>query len=753
MDNLLTTKCILIVQNDSSFSHPLKNGFTEKGLYCDHAENTASALELLDKHYYDLVISDIVLPVMDGIQFMQMAKSKCAHIDFIMIMGQDSPYDAMEILEKGAADILTKPFDLDILWATIYKIDRSRQRVQELLTVIPQEYIDNLDLDQKDNSQDIPTLSVDTSNITNDDLNTNEKLKKVTTVCSQLSQRLTHEINIRKLNALVLQEAKDRLNAHLDNSPLAYIEWDLEFKVVSLNIAAEKLFGYNLCEIKGSHFFDTIASSSDDIKQTRMEKFMMENIAKDGSKRYCQWFNTPLTSSNNQILGIASLIENTSELFKVTKKLSDALKSNKNLFNKLKYEYNIASAILSKVMKQTTQEFSHVKFLRASMEVVCGDLSLAFNKPSGGLYAFIGDFTGHGLSAAIGAVPIVDLLIDMTNQNCSINDILFAMNQKIKDTMPTGKFLAASIMEYSYITGVLKLWNGGNPDIIIVGPEGIKKRFPSNNLPLGVLDSNSLDFTLEEFQTEPYDRVYAYSDGIIETFNEKEEIFGIERFEQVLTELKDPKQSIEEITQAIDTFRGDIEQQDDVTLIELTCIPGTDIEMKDISDDYHNFKGCNVKIKLDSTHLQSMNVSEYLIQIIEQNPLFLPHKESIFVILQELVSNSLDYGLLKLDPKMKKSLEGYEAFFTRRQKALDDLKNGWIHIELEVFPEPDAKKIIIQIEDSGNGFNFHKILTNLEDNVSFSGRGLSLIKSLCHEMHFYDNGNRIRVICKFDDND
>jgi len=745
MDTVYTTKCILIVKNNNTFSCPVKEGLEEKGFLFDQAKNASVALELLNKQYYDMVITDIDLPIMDGIQFMQKAKSKHPNIDFIMIMDQDSTNSPLEILEMGAADILIKPFDLDMLWASIYRIDRSRLRIQELYNIIPQEYIDNLNLTEKE--KDLSNISFDTINFDEENLEDSEKNKKLTIACKQLNKRLLHEINIRKLNTLVLQEAKNRLNAHLDNSPLAYIEWDLEFRIESLNIAAEELFGYKLCEIKGTHFFDTISGSSDDIKQSNMGKFIMENITKDGSKKYCRWFNTPITNRSNQILGIASLIEDTSELFRVNKELSNTLKTSKNYLNKLKYEYKIASTILSNVIKQTTLDFSHVKFLRASMEIVCGDLALAFKKPSGGLYAFLGDFTGHGLSAAIGAVPVVDILVEMTNQNCSIKDILFALNQKIKDTMPIGKFLAASFIEYSYITGVLKLWNGGNPDIIIVGPEGIKKRFPSDNLPLGVLDSNYQSFEVIEYQTSPYDRVYTFSDGIIETFNEKEEIFGIERFEKVLIELKKSEDSIEQIKKSIDAFRGDVEQQDDVTLIELTCVPGSDIKIEDTKDDYHSFTGCKLNIKLDASHLKKINISEYLIKIIEQNSVLSSHKESIFVILQELIINSIDYGLLKLDPGMKKTLDGYELFFKTRNKELENLKNGWINIELEIIPE--SGEVIIMVEDSGNGFNFNNVMISIEKNLSFSGRGLTLIKSISNEILFYDNGNRIRVKYKY----
>jgi len=746
MNDSYQIKCVLVVQKDPSIFQKINDSLKKDGFHCDHSTTAEQALTMMNHHYYDLIISDIELPDMDGIHFIKTLKKDSPHRDIIIIISEESKFDTIEVLKNGAMDLVPYPFRIDYLKAAIYKADKNRQLFKDLAHIVPKEAFQQINDQEEDMFE-----KTDDHLVMDQDQDSSEKIDYLTMVCHQQLSRLKHEINKRKIATLALQSSKNKLNAHLEQTPLSYIEWTLDFQLEYLNHSAEELFGYPLCEIKGTHFFDTIKSRSDEANHSMMDRFMMKNVKKDGSFVYCRWFNTPLSGPDNQILGIASIVEDTTELFNANKEIMEALTAKEEFLNKLKYEYNVASTILSKVMKQTKQDFPHVKFLRRSMEIACGDLALAFDKPSGGVYIFMGDFTGHGLAAAIGAIPVVDILIEMTSKNSSIDEILHTLNLKIKNTMPTGKFLAATLFEYSFATGILKVWNGGNPDVIIVDAKGVKKRFPSTHLPLGVLDYGRDEFIPEEFQTIPNDRVYSFSDGIIETFNANEEMLGIERFEHILTHIKNPEESILHISREIDSFRGDIYQQDDVTLVELTCVKGVDVIFKPIKDMYHNYEGWKINLKLDAAHLrQNPGIPELLIQSIENDVILLAHKESIFIIMQEMVSNALDYGLLKLDPDLKKSLDGYDAFFTQRLQALHDLQSGWIEIFLEYRPSAQYSDVVIQVEDSGLGFNYPEILENLKNNLSFSGRGLALIKSLSHEIIFMHSGNCIRAIyrCK-----
>lgn len=80
-----------------------------------------------------------------------------------------------------------------------------------------------------------------------------------------------------------------------------------------------------------------------------------------------------------------------------------------SLHHELQRQYDVAAEVFSKIMRSNERRCGNVKNLLSSMETASGDLALSVPKPSGGMYAFLGDFTGHGLSAAIGAVPVANI--------------------------------------------------------------------------------------------------------------------------------------------------------------------------------------------------------------------------------------------------------------------------------------------------------------------------------------------------------
>lgn len=116
-----------------------------------------------------------------------------------------------------------------------------------------------------------------------------------------------------------------------------------------------------------------------------------------------------------------------------------------SLHHELQRQYDVAAEVFSKIMRSNERRCGNVKNLLSSMETASGDLALSVPKPSGGMYAFLGDFTGHGLSAAIGAVPVANIFFAMTDKNYSICDIAAEINAKLKETLPVGMYLAACL--------------------------------------------------------------------------------------------------------------------------------------------------------------------------------------------------------------------------------------------------------------------------------------------------------------------
>ena len=125
-------KYILIVDDDEMIRTIMQDFLKKIGYICEVASDASEALMILHKHPFDLVISDITMPGTDGIQFMREAKRSFPYLDFIIMTGYVSEYAYVDIVDAGAADYMTKPFEMKELIARIGRIERERHILKEL---------------------------------------------------------------------------------------------------------------------------------------------------------------------------------------------------------------------------------------------------------------------------------------------------------------------------------------------------------------------------------------------------------------------------------------------------------------------------------------------------------------------------------------------------------------------------------------------------------------------------------------------
>ena len=126
------SKSILIVDDEAMIQRSLLNFLEGAGYSCTTAADASEALTILDSRHFDLVISDITMAGMDGIQFMRKAKRSFSHLDFIIMTGYSHEYSYVDIIEAGAADYMIKPFEMKELRARIGRIEREWRILKEL---------------------------------------------------------------------------------------------------------------------------------------------------------------------------------------------------------------------------------------------------------------------------------------------------------------------------------------------------------------------------------------------------------------------------------------------------------------------------------------------------------------------------------------------------------------------------------------------------------------------------------------------
>jgi DNA-binding response OmpR family regulator len=109
----------LLVEDDNSFAGFIKEGLQNDDCSVDVAVDGAPGIDLASKNPYDLVLLDVGLPTLSGIEVCRRLREKGVHVPILMLTARDSVEDKVQGLEAGADDYLTKPFALEELKARI----------------------------------------------------------------------------------------------------------------------------------------------------------------------------------------------------------------------------------------------------------------------------------------------------------------------------------------------------------------------------------------------------------------------------------------------------------------------------------------------------------------------------------------------------------------------------------------------------------------------------------------------------------
>ena len=112
-------KHLLIVEDNADLASLIALHVQDIGCTSDIAADGGKAMRLFEKNDYDLIILDIMLPVMDGIEVCKKVRSLGPYVPIMMLTSKTSEIDRVEGLEVGADDYITKPFSIPELLARI----------------------------------------------------------------------------------------------------------------------------------------------------------------------------------------------------------------------------------------------------------------------------------------------------------------------------------------------------------------------------------------------------------------------------------------------------------------------------------------------------------------------------------------------------------------------------------------------------------------------------------------------------------
>jgi PAS domain S-box-containing protein len=134
---------------------------------------------------------------------------------------------------------------------------------------------------------------------------------------TDIGQRRTTEINLRS--------ALTKLSFHMDNSPLAVIEWDRDFRVAAWSSGAERIFGWTAEELVGKHPSEWRIIFEEDATKVAgvidrltvgaepRNLCLNRNYTKSGEVIWCQWYNSVLFDPNGRVNSVVSLAQDVTE--------------------------------------------------------------------------------------------------------------------------------------------------------------------------------------------------------------------------------------------------------------------------------------------------------------------------------------------------------------------------------------------------------------------------------------------------------
>lgn len=121
---------ILIVEDENGLREAVMESLRQEGYLVDGTADGESGLDLIRSELYDLVILDIMLPGLSGLDVLSIARKLKINVPIILLTALSQLQDKIEGMDSGADDYITKPFEMKELLARIRMVTR-RQRPSE----------------------------------------------------------------------------------------------------------------------------------------------------------------------------------------------------------------------------------------------------------------------------------------------------------------------------------------------------------------------------------------------------------------------------------------------------------------------------------------------------------------------------------------------------------------------------------------------------------------------------------------------
>ncbi|WP_286240798.1 fused response regulator/phosphatase [Neptuniibacter halophilus] len=230
----------------------------------------------------------------------------------------------------------------------------------------------------------------------------------------------------------------------------------------------------------------------------------------------------------------------------------------------LEQEQEDVARILDKMRTRYPLNSARLSYRMSPVERSSGDILLSAENASGEYY-LLGDFTGHGLTAAVGAPVLARLFTEsVTEKQMPPEALLQEINAELCNLMPTGMFVSAGLAHFCREKRQLKVWNAGLPIQYLCNAEitPIHSSLP----PLGIMPVLSSQAPSYSGSVMHKAELFLYTDGLTESVNRSGEMFGDERLVNLLQQ---GTKQVESIYSEVLAFCQPDSPSDDLTMVAI----------------------------------------------------------------------------------------------------------------------------------------------------------------------------------------
>ncbi|QPK61849.1 SpoIIE family protein phosphatase [Methylomonas sp. LL1] len=251
--------------------------------------------------------------------------------------------------------------------------------------------------------------------------------------------------------------------------------------------------------------------------------------------------------------------------------LFEALQTLKQHQDKTEKEIGLAQYMMRQLTRNQDLADQGIGHLNMPAGAFSGDVVSVVRTETGRQYLLLADVTGHGLSSALNAIPLVEAFFEFAESNASLEILCRGINSRLNRILPPGYFVAAILVAIDPDLSTIQVWNGGLPPALFMTAGGdVVRDWHSRHLALGILKDNEFDASIETMTWTMPGQVIMFTDGLVEATAADGEVFGEVRLTKILGDAAADDRLVQ-VGLGLTTFLDGVAPHDDISLVTIDC--------------------------------------------------------------------------------------------------------------------------------------------------------------------------------------